>query len=91
MFSVLFHSDIKKDLKKIDKKDIGEIIESMDYKLGSKPEFFGRPLRGTLKGYWKLRLGKYRAVYKITEKEVIVLAVLKRSEVYQHFLRLNRE
>jgi hypothetical protein len=30
------------------------------------PQEYGTPLRKTLKGYWKLRVGDYRVVYKIS-------------------------
>ncbi len=44
---------------------------------------YGVPLRGTLKGYWKLRVGDYRIVFKITGQEVWVLTILHRREVYE--------
>ncbi|WHZ29084.1 MAG: hypothetical protein OJF51_003884 [Nitrospira sp.] len=31
---------------------------------------YGTPLRKTLRGYWKLRVGDYRVVYKIEGDEV---------------------
>jgi mRNA interferase RelE/StbE len=39
-------------------------------------------LRKTLKGYWKLRVGDYRVVFKIKGNEIVVLAILHRKDVY---------
>ena len=43
----------------------------------------GRPLRGSLKGYWKLRVGNYRIVFKLAESKILVLAIMDRKTVYQ--------
>ncbi|MBI5344466.1 MAG: type II toxin-antitoxin system RelE/ParE family toxin [Deltaproteobacteria bacterium] len=37
----------------------------------------------TLKGYWKLRVGDYRVVYKISGNEVLVLGIIHRRDVYE--------
>ena len=47
------------------------------------PHQYGEPLRKTLKGYWKLRVGDYRVVYKIVENEVRILGIINRKEVYE--------
>jgi mRNA interferase RelE/StbE len=39
-------------------------------------------LRGTLAGYWKLRIGDWRVVYAIRDHEVIVFAIKHRSRIY---------
>ena len=33
--------------------------------------------------YYRLRKGKYRAIFKIVEGDIFVLAIAKRSEVYK--------
>lgn len=59
------------------------IARSIDGRLTTEPMRYGVPLRGTLKGYWKLRVGDYRIVFKITGQEVWVLTILHRREVYE--------
>ena len=44
---------------------------------------YGVPLRGTLRGYWKLRVGDYRIVFKIAGQEVRVLTILHRRDLYE--------
>jgi mRNA interferase RelE/StbE len=43
----------------------------------------GEPLRKTLKGYWKLRVGDYRVVFKIVKNEVWILGIIHRKHVYE--------
>jgi len=45
------------------------------------PEKYGVPLRKTLKGYWKLRVGDYRIIYKISSNTIYLLAICHRSIV----------
>jgi mRNA interferase RelE/StbE len=59
------------------------IARSIDTRLTSAPMRYGAPLRGTLKGYWKLRVGDYRVVFRIASREVSILAILHRREVYE--------
>jgi mRNA-degrading endonuclease RelE of RelBE toxin-antitoxin system len=47
-----------------------------------EPAKYGKPLRGTLAGYWKLRVGDWRVVYAIYGKEVVVFAIKHRNRVY---------
>jgi hypothetical protein len=46
------------------------------------PETYGKPLRGALAGYYRLRVGGYRVVYTVINDRVcvVVLAAGKRSE-----------
>jgi mRNA interferase RelE/StbE len=61
----------------------GRIARAIDTRLTSEPMRYGVPLRGTLKGYWKLRVGDYRVVFRIGSREVSILAILHRREVYE--------
>lgn len=64
------------------KKIIKKVIEE---KLMVDPLKFGLPLRRNLSGFFKLRVGDYRIIYKIEKKEVIVLVISvgHRREVYK--------
>ena len=83
-FEILYHPDVaRKDLPKISHDIKQKIKNSIETKLALAPEEFGEPLRRTLKGYWKLRVGDYRVIYKISGKTVIVFRIGHRREVYQ--------
>lgn len=56
----------------------------------TKPRDYGRPLRGELRGFWKLRVDEYRVTYEIQEDQALVYVVLvgfrRDEEVYQEAL-----
>lgn len=83
-FELVYHPDVKKiDLPKLDERSKTMIKRAIEERLSERPELFGRPLRGSLKGYWKLRVGNYRIVFKLSESKILVLAIMDRKTVYQ--------
>jgi mRNA interferase RelE/StbE len=46
------------------------------------PQEYGLPLRKSLGGYWKLRVGDYRVVFKI-EGEIVYVLGDARKNVYE--------
>ena len=83
-FNVFYHQDVKDiDLSKINKDIKLRIKKAIEERLMTDPLKYGKPLRKSLKGYWKLRVGDYRVVYKIEGSNVIVLAIIHRKEVYK--------
>jgi mRNA interferase RelE/StbE len=82
-YTVIYHTDVKDtDLPKISKTMKRRIKKAIEERLMSEPDKYGKPLRKTLKGYWKLRVGNYRIVYKIKGRNVIVLGIIHRKAVY---------
>ncbi len=95
MYTVLIDELVfEEDFRKIDKTDQQEIIKAIRNKLTRDPEGFGAPLRGGLKGLWKLRVGQYRVVYEIKKKEILVYVVKvgfrRDEEVYLEALKRYR-
>ena len=83
-FVLLYHPDVKAvDLPKLDAKIKDRLKKAIETRLASAPHQYGEPLRKTLKGYWKLRVGDYRVVFKIVENEVWILGIIHRKEVYE--------
>jgi mRNA interferase RelE/StbE len=81
---------LRKDFKKIDLRDQRKIVKAIRQKLTTKPKDYGWPLRGELRGFWKLRVGEYRVIYEIQEDQALVYVVLvgfrRDEEVYQKAL-----
>jgi mRNA interferase RelE/StbE len=50
--------------------------------LTTAPHLYGEPLRKILRGYWKLRVGDYKVVFKIVDEEVWVLGIIYRKKGY---------
>ena len=83
-FELRYHPDVKKkDLPLINKKLKQRIKKAIEERLLVSPEQYGEPLRKTLKRYWKMRVGDYRVVFKITGQEILILGICHRKEVYQ--------
>ena len=79
-----YHPDVKRsDLPKIDKKNRDMIKRAIEDRLATQPEAYGKPLQRTLKGYWKLRIGDYRVVFKVTSDSILILGIIHRKEVYR--------
>jgi mRNA interferase RelE/StbE len=59
-------------------------LDSVIRKLAESPKM-GKPLRGELSGKWSLRVGNYRVIYTIDEKEkaVILYSVGHRKKIYR--------
>ena len=72
-----------KNLERLDKRINQRIISSIE-DLPRNP-FLGKHLRGELKGMYSLRVGEYRVVYSIDERnrELVVHAAKHRSKVYE--------
>ena len=47
----------------------------IEERLAVRPEVFGRPLRRTLKGYWKLRVSDYRIINKVINQTIRIFAI----------------
>lgn len=83
-FVLRYHPLVKAvDLQAIDSRLKERIKKAIETRLATAPHEYGKPLRKTLRGYWKLRVGDYRVVFKIAENEVWILGIIHRKDVYE--------
>jgi mRNA interferase RelE/StbE len=83
-FEIKYHPDVKNvDLPFIDAQIKKRIKRAIETRLMTGPQQYGKPLRKTLKGYWKLRVGDYRIVFKIMGNEIYILGIIHRKKVYE--------
>jgi mRNA interferase RelE/StbE len=86
-FNVVIERSAIKRLSKLDKAQqimlFAYIKKTLEGYLN--PREFGTPLKGTLKEYWRYRVGDYRIIADINDLEVkiIVIEVGHRKEIYQ--------
>ena len=83
MYLVRFSKTSYKNFKKLDKryqKFLGKAID----RLGTNPQL-GTPLKGKLKGLWKIRFSRYRIIYQIKRRYliVIILDIRHRKDIYK--------
>ena len=87
-YTLVYHPDVRtEDVPTINRDLRNRIARAIETRLTSEPERYGEPLRGTLKGYWKLRVGDYRIVFRVIKKEVRVYGIIHRREVYERIAR----
>lgn len=83
-FTVKYHPDVKNvDLPLINVKMRERLRKAIESRLMTSPQEYGLPLRKSLKGYWKLRVGDYRVVFKIEGAIVYILGIRHRKNVYK--------
>jgi len=83
-FEIRYHENVvSEDIPKLSPEWSDTIRIAIETKLTSRPEIFGRPLRHSLKGYRKLRVGDYRVVFHIKGSIVKILIIQHRAIVYK--------
>ncbi len=83
-FELRYHLDVRDvDIPKLNESLKKRTKKTIQERLTTSPHHYGEPLRKSLKGYWKLRVGDYRVVYKIDGNEVRILAIINRKDVYK--------
>lgn len=81
-YRLFYKESVNKDLKKIDAKERERIVEKIETQLIHSP-YKGKQLKEEFKGLRSLRVGDYRVIYKIIQKDVIILAVGHRKDIYE--------
>jgi len=51
----------------------------------------GKPLQRELSGYRSFRIGKFRIIYRVTMKEIEIVAVGPRRTIYEETARLMKK
>jgi len=67
MYEAIFLNVFLKRFKKLP-KDVKERIAKVTEELIENP-YIGLKLRGEFADFWKIRVGKYRLIYRINEEE----------------------
>lgn len=87
-YTLRYHPRVAdRDVPKIPLETRRRVARLIETRLATSPERFGLPLKGSLRGYWKLRVGNYRVVFKVDGADVWILAVLHRKDVYEQASR----
>ena len=83
-WAIEYLASVRKDVRRLDpqaRHRIREFLEERVAKL-EDPRSIGEALRGSdLGAYWKYRVGDYRIIYAIREKDLIVLAIKNGSRM----------
>jgi mRNA interferase RelE/StbE len=83
LFPIFYDERAVEELAGLDTSIRSRVIKSIGLKLATAPDRFGKPLRGSLKGDWSLRIGDYRVLYRIEKETVVISRIGHRREVYE--------
>jgi mRNA interferase RelE/StbE len=87
-YALRYHPDVRDvDIPQLNQTLRNRIKKAIEQRLSISPHLYGEPLRKTLKGYWKLRVGDYRVVFKIENNEVWIFAIINRKDVYKRIYK----
>lgn len=78
-------SVVKEDIPDLPTSVSKVIKKAIEERLKVDPVGFGKPLRYSLKGHRRLRVGNYRIVYRIEAATVLIVAIKHRKDVYEAF------
>lgn len=83
-FEIRYHElAVKEDIPALSSQWRLKIKRAIEERLTIKPEAYGKPLRQSLKGYRKLRVGDYRVIFRIERAAVKIFIIQHRSVVYK--------
>jgi len=84
VYKVVYLNSVEEDLKKLDKATARKILNRIETYFACDPKELGKPLKGEFQGYWRYRWGNYRVIYKISEREILILIlrISNRKDVY---------
>lgn len=82
-YSLKIKKSALKELQRFDKPTRERIVTAID-QLAINPHV-GKLLKGDLSGLRRIRIGSYRVIYEINEKEILVLIlrVAQRKDAYR--------
>jgi mRNA-degrading endonuclease RelE of RelBE toxin-antitoxin system len=79
-------SVVESDIPDLPIKAKGIIKKAIEQRLSIDPVGFGKPLRYSLKGLRRLRVGDYRVIYSIDiDKTVVTITAIKHRKVVYEF------
>lgn len=82
--NIKYHPKVKsEDIPRLSSNITARIENSIKNRLMVNPIKYGFYLRGSLRGYRKLRVGDWRIIYRIVDKEIRIIAIGNRKDVYE--------
>ena len=87
VWRIEFAESVQKDVRKLDAQERKCIRDFIEVKVAllDDPRSLGKPLSGGLSGLWRYRVGSYRVIANIEDRDVriLVVKIAHRKEVYR--------
>lgn len=79
-----YHPAVKDDISGFPRNIQQRLKKAIEGRLLADPLHYGDPLKKSLAGYRKLRVGDYRVIYKLEKNTIHILKIGHRKEIYSH-------
>jgi len=81
-FNIVYKKSVHKDLRRLSRAEATRILDQIEEVLSKSPE--SNPLlKRPFAGLRKFRIGDYRIIYAILGKDVLILRIGHRRDVYK--------
>lgn len=81
-YNIVYKKSVQRDLKKLPKAEVGRILDEIERHLAKNADDYPA-LKGLFAGLRKYRIGDYRVIYVVLEKDVLILRIGHRRDVYK--------
>ena len=81
-YNITFKKSVFKDLSRLPKQEALKILDKIDQELPQNADKFPM-LRGKFKGMRRFRVGDYRTIFIILDKDVVILRFYHHKDVYK--------
>lgn len=81
-YNIVYKSSIKKDIKKVNKRERLRILNEIENVLKSAP-LKGKELKGEFRGISSYRIGDYRVIYTVLGSTILILRINHRKNAYK--------
>lgn len=82
VYNIVYKKSVHRDLKKLPKPEAKRILDQIEKELVKKPK--SNPvLKGQFAGLRKYRIGDYRVIYTMLKKNILILRIGNRKDVYK--------
>ena len=84
-WTIEFIPEAKTDLEKLDKNLRRRIVEKLDWLRTNFDDIIPSALGGEWRGFFKLRVGDWRIIYKIEwdKNQIVVYVIERRDKIYK--------
>ncbi len=81
-YTITYHPEVASDIAGLPKNIKIRLQRAIESRILVDPIKYGEPLRRSLQGYRKLRVGDYRIIYALKANQITILKIGHRKEVY---------
>jgi mRNA interferase RelE/StbE len=81
-YRLLYHPLVSDDVGDLPENIKDRIRTAIESRLLSDPVRAGRPLRQSLAGHRKMRVGDFRVIYRVQGDTIVILKIGHRKDVY---------